>query len=96
MANGHGGRRPGAGQKKKITEEQQARNRELVMATITRDDLLSMTKTAITNAIAGDPASRNWVTSFVLGNPADKLDVSVSGSMSVTGLREALGVAHDA
>ena len=52
-----------------VDRAEQARNRDLVLATITQDHLLKITMTAIDNAILGDPASRNWVTSFVLGNP---------------------------
>lgn len=101
MANGHGGARansggarPGAGRKKVSTEEQQAKNRDIVLTAVTEEDLLKMTQVAMSRAMAGDSESRKWISSYVLGNPSDKLDVNVNGDLNVSlaGLRKALGV----
>lgn len=83
MANGHGGRRPGAGQKKKTTEEQQATNRDLVLSLVSVEALTAMTQTAMSQAEQGDPAARNWVSSYVLGNPKNEHDVTVKGGVTI-------------
>lgn len=83
MANGHGGRRPGAGQKKKTTEEQQQRNRDLVMSVVSDDDLVKMTKTAMAQSQDGDPAARNWISSYCLGNPKNEHDVNLKGTVTI-------------
>jgi hypothetical protein len=90
MANGHGGSRSGAGRKKIATEQTQSANRDIVLSMVQPDHMKQITLTAITGAINGNAADRQWLSAYVLGNPADKLDVNVSGKLSLESIREAL------
>lgn len=69
MANGHGGSRPGAGQKKRSTEEKQATNRDLILQAVTPEDVLTVFTVALDGAKAGNPDDRKWLTPFLFGNP---------------------------
>jgi len=78
-----GGARPGAGAKKKSTEEQQQANRDLVLSIVTDQDLIDVTRTALVQSKDGDQAARNWISSYCLGNPKNEHDVNIKGAVTI-------------
>lgn len=52
-------------------------HRDLVMAAISDDDLVTMAQVALARAIAGDGEARRWVSSYALGNPEKRIDITI-------------------
>lgn len=75
MANGHGGRRPGAGRKPVVVEEYRAKMQRLLMEAVTDDDARGIARTAIQAAKQGDADARKWLGPYVFGAPPKEVTV---------------------
>lgn len=83
MANGHGGRRPGAGAKKKSTEESQQSNRDLILSWTTEQDVKDVFMSALAGAKAGRAEDRKFLEPYWFGSQ-QTVNVKHSGDVQHT------------
>lgn len=83
MANGHGGRRPGAGRPRKKDVEFRQSMRDLFEEVVTSDAFRNVIRTALARAQAGDDAARRWISDWVIGKVPDEVKHDVQGSLRI-------------
>ena len=67
MANGHGGARPGAGRKRKNTEQYQIHMREIMLGVVTPERWQRVCEVALSCAEDGNKDARAWLAPWVVG-----------------------------
>lgn len=75
MANGHGGRRPGAGRKPKDIAEWRRKMEKVFASRISEDDAEQIVDRWVARAKAGDPASL-WLIDRIFGKLRDESKVT--------------------
>lgn len=83
MANGHGGRRPGAGRKSSETVEIQESRRGTFLRVVTDERWQKIVEKAAEQAESGDPIARQWMTPYVAGKVPDELKLRQDGKVVV-------------
>ena len=78
MANGHGGKRPGAGRKPVVVEEYRAKMQRLLMETVDEAAAVGIVLAAVRDAQSGDADARKWLGPYVFGAPPK--DVQITGA----------------
>jgi hypothetical protein len=83
VANGHGGRRPGAGRKSKPTEERQARFRAITERVITESEWEAMVLGQVQEAKNGNVAAFRELAPWVVGRVPEETDLTVKGGVTI-------------
>lgn len=83
MANGHGGKRPGAGRKPVVVEEYRAKMQRLLMETVAEEDARDIVRSAVYAAARGDPDARKWLGPYVFGAPPKEVQVTGAGGGAI-------------
>lgn len=71
-----GGARPGSGSKTQEVREIQAGFRQVMLATVTPEDIVAIARAMIKKATAGDEKAFRAFMSYVLGSPESQLLIS--------------------
>lgn len=82
-----GGARPGAGAKKKTTEEAQLANRDLILEWTTAEDVKDVFMSALAGAKAGRAEDRKFLEPYWFGSQSQNVNVNHKGNIDHT-LRE--------
>jgi hypothetical protein len=77
MANGHGGARPGAGQKPADLKIVQQSRRTQLVKYVSDEHWLAIVAKAVEDAQKGDYVARQWLTPWLLGAPPKDQDDAI-------------------
>jgi hypothetical protein len=83
VANGHGGRRPGAGRKRKETAEEQQTRRDVLLKVFTPERWEQIAETIAAKVEAGETVALLPYLPYLLGSPKQEHDVKVSGGVTI-------------
>lgn len=83
MANGHGGKRNGAGRKKAAINDYQAKMRAIVADTVRPKDWETVILTSLAQAQAGDKSAREWLADWVMGKVPDEINVNAKAKVTL-------------
>jgi hypothetical protein len=86
VSNGHGGARPGAGRKKKTTQEEQETRRSIFLEVFDPEATRASAAALLARIKAdGDPVAFGKVAPYILGRPPEeiKADVKVTGGVTI-------------
>jgi hypothetical protein len=83
VANGWGGRRPGAGRKSKATEKRQAKFRAITETVITEQDWEEMVRGQVAEAKNGNVAAFRELAPWVVGRVPEESEVNLNGDIMI-------------
>lgn len=84
MANGHGGRRPGAGRPPSEARSYQARMRAIFEERVRPEDWQKIVDVAMAQAKSGDKAAREWLAAWIVGKVPDEVKQTGTVELKVT------------
>jgi hypothetical protein len=95
LADGWGGRRPGAGRKTRTTAEEQASRRDVVLRVVTTKRWAEVVLGMVAKAASGDAKAFAELAPYVMGAKPKELTVTVDVEARIRAMAAAAGIDPD-